>query len=61
MPRGTALTHQAPADIFRDNNPLVYIPVNPTKKAPEPMGTGTSWREKRGICPPRRVTFNPLF
>ena len=37
MPRGTALTHQAPADIFRDNNPLVYIPVNPTKKAPEPM------------------------
>ena len=37
MPRGTAIPHQASADISRDNNPLIYILEPPTKKAPEPM------------------------
>ena len=37
MPRGTAIPHQAPADISRDNNPLIYILEPPTKKTPEPM------------------------
>ena len=37
MPRGTATSHQAAADISRDNKPLVYILEPPTKKAPEPM------------------------
>ena len=51
MPRGTATSHQQPAGLSRDINPLVYIPVNPTKKAPEPMGTGTSLEEHAVLAP----------
>ena len=45
MPRGTALTHQDPADISRDNKPLVYILDLPTKKTPDTKSRA-SWEEK---------------
>jgi len=47
MPRGTALQHQLPAGLSRDINPQDYILDLPTKKAPEPMGTGASLEEAR--------------
>ena len=46
MPRGTATSHQAAADISRDNKPLVYILDLPTKKTPDTKSEA-SWEEAR--------------